>query len=88
MTLTSIDNDDIRYNPAEQTFQALVTLPGPTGVWLVAASYHAPLATPDDLVRAGLMRAALNALATPGALRSRMISESPRATAPRPQKAA
>ena len=39
MTLTSIDNDDIRYNPAEQAFQALVTLPGPTGVWLVAASY-------------------------------------------------
>ncbi len=58
--MQSIQSDlgPVRYNAAEEAFEAIVTFETPNGTIRRPAQYFAPLTSPDALVRRGLLAAA------------------------------
>lgn len=74
---------EIRYNPAEQCFEALVTFHGTTGTRRIPASFAAPLSADFDLVAKGLMDRATATINRPEQMKSRL--ERMPTPAPKPQ---
>lgn len=64
---------DVRYNAAEQCFEALVTLHTPAGRVRVASQFAAPLHADFEAASRGLLNAALIALSDKAALKSRQM---------------
>ncbi|MBV7397445.1 hypothetical protein [Mameliella sediminis] len=57
--------DQVRYNAAEQCFEALVTVVTPQGLLRVASQYAAPVTTDFEEAARGLWMRARLALGTP-----------------------
>lgn len=74
--------DDIRYNAAEECFEALVTLNTREGAMRVASSYPAPLTAEFDEVSKGLLQAALRGRKAPDVMKSRAPELPPRRVLP------
>ncbi|MBN7784344.1 hypothetical protein JYP51_05395 [Ponticoccus gilvus] len=70
--------DEIRYNAAEECFEALVTLNTIEGAMRIASAYPAPVTAEFEEVSNGLLRNALRNRTAPEALRSRAPSTPPR----------
>lgn len=66
--------DEIRYNAAEECFEALVTLNTREGAMRIASTYSAPLTAEFEEVSNGLLASALRAEAAPGTMKSRAPS--------------
>ncbi|EBA05615.1 hypothetical protein [Sagittula stellata] len=64
---------DVRYNAAEQCFEALVTLHTPGGRVRVASTFSAPMTTDFEAASRGLLNTALMALGDRAALKSREL---------------
>ena len=64
---------DVRYNAAEQCFEALVTLHTPAGRVRVASQFAAPMTTEFEAASRGLLNTALIALSDKDALKSRQM---------------
>ena len=63
--------DQVRYNAAEQCFEALVTVVTPQGPLRVASQYVAPITTDFDEAARGLWMRARLSLGTPEVMRLR-----------------
>lgn len=72
---------EVRYNAAEQCFEALVTFHTDAGRVRVVADFPAPITTDFETASRGLWQAALDRLERPGALQSRLSA--PRVVPPR-----
>lgn len=70
---------EIAYNPASESFEALVIFHTIAGPQRVAASFRAALSAEFETISDGLLRDALNNFARSGALKSRlrMVPEKP-----------
>ena len=75
MTESQTQIGDMRYNAAEQRFEALVTFHTDAGRVRVASSFDAPVTTQPDAAERVLLARALAALDQPGTLQSRMTME-------------
>lgn len=64
--------DQVRYNAAEQCFEALVTVVTPQGLMRVASQYVAPITTDFETAARGLWMRARLRLGTPEMLQLRM----------------
>ena len=72
MSRTKTQIGQITYNPADESFEALVTFHGETGTRRVPASFRAPLTAEFDTVSRGLLIAAKARLNRPGQMKSRI----------------
>lgn len=64
--------DQVRYNAAEQCFEALVTVVTPQGLLRVASQYAAPVTTDFEEAARGLWMRARLSLGTPERLQLRL----------------
>jgi hypothetical protein len=64
--------DQVRYNAAEQCFEALVTVVTPQGLLRVASQYPAPVTTDFEEAARGLWMRARLSLGTPERLQLRL----------------
>ena len=64
--------DQVRYNAAEQCFEALVTVVPPQGLLRVASQYAAPVTTDFEEAARGLWMRARLSLGTPERLQLRL----------------
>jgi hypothetical protein len=64
--------DQVRYNAAEQCFEALVTVVTPHGLLRVASQYVAPISTDFETAARGLWMRARLRLGTPEMMRLRL----------------
>ncbi|WP_420326925.1 hypothetical protein [Mameliella sp.] len=64
--------DQVRYNAAEQCFEALVTVVTPQGLLRVASQYAAPVTTDFEEAARGLWMRARLSLGTPERLHLRL----------------
>ncbi|WGW04158.1 hypothetical protein [Tropicibacter oceani] len=83
MSRNKTEIGEIRYNPAEQCFEALVTFHGTTGTRRIPASFRAPLEAEFDAISKGLLQAAMARINRPDQMKSRL--EKLPAPAPQPQ---
>lgn len=64
--------DQVRYNAAEQCFEALVIVVTPQGVLRVASQYAAPIDSDFEIVTRGLWLKARLHLGTPETMQARL----------------
>ncbi len=64
--------DQVRYNAAEQCFEALVTVVTPQGLLRIASQYVAPITTEFEEAARGLWMRARLSLGTPEAMQVRL----------------
>ncbi|WP_425101622.1 hypothetical protein [Tropicibacter sp. S64] len=84
MSRSKTELGEIRYNPAEQCFEALVTFHGTTGTRRVPSSFYAPLDTDFEVVSRALHQAAMSRINRPDSIKSR-LEKAPQPL-PKPQK--
>jgi hypothetical protein len=71
--------DQVRYNAAEQCFEALVTVITPQGVLRVASQFAAPITTDFEAAAQGLWMRARMHIGTPEVMRLRLLPGLPQA---------
>lgn len=72
MSRSKTEIGEIRYNPSDQSFEALVTFHGTTGTRRIPASFRAPLTAEFDFISKGLYQAAMARINRPGQMKSRL----------------
>ncbi|WP_136441697.1 hypothetical protein [Pacificoceanicola onchidii] len=72
MSRSKTEIGEIRYNAAEQSFEALITFHGETGTRRIPSSFFAPLDTEFEVVGRGLLQAAEARINRPGQMKSRL----------------
>lgn len=72
MSRSKTEIGEIRYNAAEQCFEALVSFHGDTGTRRVPSSFFAPLDTEFEVIGKGLMQAAKAHINRPEKMKSRL----------------
>lgn len=72
MSRSKTEIGEVRYNPAEQSFEALVTFHGTTGTRRIPTSFCAPLTAEFDVVSKGLLKAAMARINRSDQMKSRL----------------